>query len=183
MPILYEIKPDLFLGGSAEAGSVDALDFKRGTTVAPPDGEGPFMWNGKSWVKPGEDYIAPSYTTPERRRVLNITQLGFLRLLTASQVGRWERRKKAALEATTPSEMDDVVLQGDRLFSSTPSFNLLDPISQAVVYVMYVNGVFGPFFDGTGTPTQEQLDAIAEADRVAAGEPISEPAPEEPAPE
>lgn len=171
MDTLYEINPDFTLGRSAPLGSPLAFEFKRATHTAPPEGDGPFSWNGRAWIVRAGQVVADPPTKVEQPPKLNLTQLGFLRLLTAQQVGRWERRKKLALENPTPTEADDTVLQGDRLFSSTPSFNLFDDISQAVVYVMYREDVFGPFFDGNGEPTVEQVAAIEETNRVAQGLP------------
>ena len=99
-----------------------------------------------------------------------ISHLEFLRLLRPEQTGRWRRRVKAALEADTPSLMDDVIVAADQHFQMSKAIEMDHSDTQAAVYIMYAEGAFGPVFDGTGEPSPEQLYAISEADRVGRGE-------------
>lgn len=99
-----------------------------------------------------------------------LTHLEFMRLLRPDQIGRWRRRVKAALEAETPTEMDDVIVAADQHFSAAHAIEMEHPDTKAAIYIMYAEGAFGPFYDGTGEPTAEQLAAIEEADRVGRAE-------------
>lgn len=132
----------------------------------PSEGEVVFHSGAGKW-KTAPDVVlveAPEQSLP------TLTHLEFLRLLRPEQTGRWRRRVKAALDAETPTEMDDVIVAADQHFSATKAVEMEHPDTKAALYIMYAEGAFGPFYDGTGEPSPEQLEAIAEADRVGRAE-------------
>ncbi|EAP89181.1 hypothetical protein OA2633_00270 [Oceanicaulis sp. HTCC2633] len=135
------------------------------TDLTPPTpGEGEVViWLGSSWATGPR----PTRTAPPAR-LPTLSHLQFLRLLRPVQTGRWRRRVKAALEADPVTAMDDVIVAADQHFAAAQAVEMDHADTQAALYVMYVEGAFGPYFDGTGEPSPEQLAAIAEADRVAA---------------
>jgi hypothetical protein len=74
-------------------------------------------------------------------------------------------------EQTAPASRtaaQKAILRAWRHFTLAEYIHRTAPETQGGVYLLYLSGVFGPPFDGTGTPTTDQLAAIARADRVAA---------------
>lgn len=129
-----------------------------------------YRWVGGSTVWIEEDAGTPAPVVSASPSLPILTHLEFLRLLRPVQIGRWRRRVKAALEADPPTEMDDVIVAADQHFAAAKAVDMGHDETQAACYIMYAEGAFGPFYDGTGSPSSEQLSAIAEADRVARAE-------------
>jgi hypothetical protein len=99
----------------------------------------------------------------------------FLRRLLPAEAKRWQRRVDAALAADpadpAEAEYEAQIWMAQQIFNAVPAVERSHPETQAAIYIMYVEGVFGPVFNGEGEPTEAERTAIARADRVAAGLP------------
>ena len=99
-------------------------------------------------------------------------KVDFLRLLLPAEAKRWRQRVDAAL-AADPADPEEAAYEA-QIWMAQQHFDAVPAVEQdhietrAAIYIMYLEGVFGPTYDGTGTPTTDQLTAIARADRVSA---------------
>lgn len=93
-----------------------------------------------------------------------------MHLLTAVENDIWIALVDEA-EQTAPASRTDAqkaILRAWRHFTLAEYIHRTAPETQGGVYLLYLSGVFGLPFDGDGTPTEDQIAAIARHGRVAA---------------
>ncbi|WP_420433013.1 hypothetical protein [Hyphobacterium sp.] len=137
---------------------------------------------GKGWTYDEEsgEFSAPVRPEPKRQKPKGVSQLDFSRkFLRREQAKRWMAtvlRARRAVEADTATAVQEEIALAYEHFTQTDGIDFNSPDVQAAIYVMYIEGAFGPVYDpATGVPpTTDEQFAIDEAARMAAGIPYEE---------
>ncbi|WP_270374997.1 hypothetical protein [Marinicauda sp. Alg238-R41] len=120
-----------------------------------------------------EDQILAISERVSALELKGMPKVDFLRCLLPIEKKRWQQRIEAAYAAdpANPEEAayEAALWNAAQHFNAVPAIEMDHAETQAAVYIMYIEGAFGPYFDGEGEPTSDQIAAIARADRVAAG--------------